>query len=94
MVDLIVDTGIEDLHQKWPGRLLRRLLPGYSESFFLEVDLNLIQERRPEVIYDKTYIKRYMLYKRLFKDFKFNFINNNLSVEASVNNILKKVSFK
>lgn len=92
MVDLMVDTGIEDLPQRWPGRLLRKFLPRDSASFFLKVDLKLIHERRPDTVYDKTHSKKYNLYKRLSTDFQLNTIDNNLSTEVVVSTIMNKVS--
>jgi len=94
MVDLMIDTGIGNLPQRWPGKLLRKFLPRCSESFYLKVDINLIHERRPDTIYDNTHDKKYDLYKKLSRDFKLNTIDNSLSIETAISNILNKVTLK
>jgi len=91
LVDLMVDTGIDNLYKKWPIRILKKLLPVDSACFFFEVDIDTIRTRRPDTMHDINYRKKYDLYKNLSKEFALDTIDNNLPIEVAVNTILEKI---
>lgn len=91
LVDLMIDTGIENLHQRWPGKILRKTLPATSFCFFLETDIDMIRKRRPDTAYDLTHEKRTRLYKIISKDLKIDTIDNNSTLQFSINRILERI---
>jgi len=92
LVDLMVDTRITNLHERWPGNILRMAIPVNSVCFFLDVDIDTIRDRRPDTAYDRTQKQRCELYKILSKDLNIHTLNNNLEVESTLTAILEKIN--
>jgi hypothetical protein len=91
LVDLMIDTGISDLHKRWPGRVLRRVLPAGSACFLLTADIETIHARKPDTAYDRTHGQRCALYKTISEDFSIEEIENNSTIESPVRIILGKI---
>lgn len=94
LVDLMVDTGIYDLYDKWPAKLLQKALPGSSASFLLNVDMDKIRLRKNETIYDLNYEKKYNCYKKLSARLRLNIIDNNTTVEETLKTIIQRINRK
>ncbi len=68
LVDLAVAFGDLGLHTRLPGRLYPRLLPRGSVAICLDLDVDTIRARRPELASDRCLPARVAAYRRLVSD--------------------------
>jgi len=91
LVDLCVDTGMDDFVLGWYGRSLLSLMPERSVYFIVSRDKVLVHECRPDVKADKDYDRRVELYKRVGAQYGLVLLCNDGTVEESLDIIRGQV---
>lgn len=90
--DILVDTmyAIDDnkFHQKKFGRLFLSMIPRKTTSVLLDVDEEIIKERRPDLAGDFTLPHRKDLYLTLAGDLAIPIVTPDGTVEATQRNLL------
>lgn len=87
LVDLCVDTGMEDFIFGAYGKTLIRLMPKQTCFFVVERNKSDVFKCRPDVMVDKNYEKRQILYKRAISELNLTLIDNNKSIDSSIKRI-------
>ncbi len=94
LVDLEVGLKDNKLHTKLPGSLYKCLLPRKAKIIILDAEINLIQERRPDLRSDTQLEMRLDAYRNLAYDYSINLFSNiNDVVEVNrriINHVLDK----
>ncbi len=91
LVDLCVDTGLDDFILGRYGRSLIALMPGGTEYFIVNRSKKLIYDCRPDVKADSNYDRRVQLYLRVADTFDLTLLNNNGTIDSSIKQIAKQV---
>ena len=89
LVDVIVDTGLENLIHKWMAGLYLKQVRGKSLVLFIDRDYEKITACRSELIHDYKMEKKIDTYRRIAKKEEWQVINNNGSLEDTKNQIIK-----
>ena len=69
LVDLAVDTGLDDVVFGWLGHRFVRLLPSPRLAVVLDRPVAAIRTTRPDVLLDRNFARRRTLYQRLAREF-------------------------
>lgn len=77
LVDLAVDTGLDDVIFGRIGRWLVRLLPAPRLVVVLTRERAAIAESRPDALLDRHFARRCTLYRRLAREFGLPVLDNN-----------------
>lgn len=88
IIDLMIDTGIDDLDSTWLGRALIGLLPEGTAVLPLVRERVALLAVRPESEVDDNFIRRLALYEQLVARQKLPAMENN----ASLDDLLSRVS--
>jgi hypothetical protein len=82
LVDLAVDTGLDDVVFGPLGRGLARLLPAPHLAVVLNRSVAAIRADRPDVLLDRQFARRRALYRRLAAEFGLPVLENDASPDA------------
>lgn len=85
LVDLCVDTNMDDFVLSGYGRSLIAMMPKRTTYFIVSRDKELVYDLRPDVKVDRYYDRRVGLYNRIANDFCLNMLCNNGTVGEAVN---------
>jgi thymidylate kinase len=77
LVDVMVDTGMDTLHEGRMGRAFLRLLPPDTRLILVNRELDRVLDARPEGRVDQNFIKRYRHYQAIAAHADVNTIDNN-----------------
>ncbi|MDW8340599.1 MAG: glycosyltransferase [Geminicoccaceae bacterium] len=88
LVDLCVDTGLEDLVFGRLGPRILRLLPRPAAAVVIERDPALIAESRPDALADRHFARRRALYRRLAETLGIPVVSNDGPIEHTIETIL------
>jgi len=91
LVDLAIDTGKEDFVFGAYGRSLIAMLPKPFKIFVIERDQLHIKRDRPDALFDRNHSDRQRLYRRLARDFDFQFLENNGEMAAILKAICRSL---
>ncbi|MCW9057764.1 MAG: hypothetical protein OQL11_02665 [Gammaproteobacteria bacterium] len=86
LVDVMVDTGMDTLHESRIGQAFLRLLPLGSRLILVNRDLDKVLEARPEGRVDQNFIKRYQHYQAISSRANVHTIDNN----GQLSNLLRQ----
>jgi glycosyltransferase involved in cell wall biosynthesis/thymidylate kinase len=89
LVDLAVDTGLDDLVLDRLGPRLAALLPSPRLVVLVSRSPRLIREGRPDALLDRNFARRRALYRRLADAYGIPVVENDGSPEAAVDQILR-----
>lgn len=92
LVDLCVDTGLDDLVLDRLGPRLLALLPRPAAAVVIQRSPALIAARRPDALADRNFARRRVLYQRLAARFDLPLIDNDGPIEATVEAVLEAVA--
>ena len=88
LVDLAVDTGMDDFVFGRYGRSLVAMLPDPKAIVMIERDTKLIADVRPDATAERHHTRRQQLYRRLAEEFSFPLIYNNGTLEDVCDKVL------
>lgn len=88
LIDLMIDTRIEELDRKWMGHALISLLPEGTMVLPLVREQGALLSVRPESEVDNNFLRRLELYEKLVERQKLLILDNN----SSLDDLLKRVS--
>jgi thymidylate kinase len=88
LVDLAVDTGLDDLVIDRLGPLLVRLLPRPRLVVLVSRPVALVRRDRPDALLDRHFMRRRALYERLAARFGIPVVENGGPAEAAVARVL------
>jgi len=91
LVDLMVDTNRMDLHASRIGRAFIRLLPQNTFTMFMNVDEQIIRQRKKDTLYDEHLDVKIKAYKILATSLNLQLIDNNRPFDIVKDEILNKV---
>jgi thymidylate kinase len=89
LVDLAIDTGLDDLIIDRLGPRLVRLLPAPRLVVLIDRPVALVRASRPDVLLDRNFARRRALYVRLAARFGIPVIENSGSPEAAIAGIMR-----
>ncbi len=92
MVDLEVDTKISFYHGTLLNSLFKFLIPNAAKCFLIKREFESVRKERDESINDNNFPKRHDLYIKHSTDASFINVNNNGTIEESVNQIIDKLN--
>lgn len=81
IIDLMIDTGIDDLDSTWLGRALIKLLPEGTVVLSLVREHGALLAARPESAVDDNFLRRLKLYEHLVTRQKLLVLENNSSLD-------------
>jgi glycosyltransferase involved in cell wall biosynthesis/thymidylate kinase len=87
LVDLAVDTGLDDVVLGPLGQRLARLLPSPRLTVVLDRPVAAIRAARPDVLLDRNFARRRALYRRLAREFALPVLINDGPPEAMLNRL-------
>lgn len=82
LIDLKIDTRIEDLQRRTIGRAFWRLLPSDSRLILIRRSREQVLSARPENRLDDNFDRRFMHYEALAREARIHTIDNDTSVQA------------
>ena len=88
LIDLCVDTGMDDFILGAYGKSLIKMMPKNTIYCVIFREKSLVLETRSDVAIDRNYERRVKLYQRAAKDFEFNVIINDGGIEDAVRKIM------
>lgn len=91
LVDLAVDTGLDDLVLDRLAPFVLRLLPRPAAAVVVQRDPALIARSRPDAVADRHFARRRALYQRLALRLGLPVVDNDGPVEATLDAILEAV---
>jgi|DewCreStandDraft_4_1066084.scaffolds.fasta_scaffold00166_137 glycosyltransferase involved in cell wall biosynthesis len=91
LVDLCVDTGLDELVLDRLGPRLLRLLPRPAAAVVVERSPELVAPVRPDAVADRHFERRRQLYRRLAARLDLPLIDNDGPIEATVEAVLEAV---
>jgi hypothetical protein len=89
LVDLAIDTGLDDLVLDRLGPRLAALLPGPRLVVLVSRSPRLIRESRPDALLDRNFARRRALYRCLAEAYGIPVVENDGPPEAVVDQILR-----
>lgn len=90
LVDLCIDTGMDDFILGRYGRSLLSLMPQEIKYFLVARDKQLVYKCRPDVKADANFDRRVSLYNRVASTFDLIPLNNNGTMDDSLNQLCKR----
>lgn len=91
LVDLAVDTGLDDLVISRLGPRLLRQLPSPRLLVIIERPVRLIQQDRPDALADRNFARRRALYGRIAREFGLAVVHNDGSPRRAIHQILARI---
>jgi len=91
LVDLAVDTGLDEFVFERLGPRILALLPKPTAAIVLERSPALVAASRPDVLADRNFARRRALYRRLADRFGLPRVENDGPIEATVEAVLEAV---
>jgi len=88
IVDLEVDTGINFSEKSFFIKAFKKLIPQRASCFLIQRNIQCVTKSRPEHIHDRNFIKRFRLFEQFVEDQRIKTIDNNASIENSVEKVL------
>lgn len=88
IIDLMIDTGIDELDDTWLGRAMIGLLPQGTAVLPLARERNALLAARPESEVDDNFVRRLALYDQIVARQNLPVMENN----ASLDDLLSRVS--
>jgi glycosyltransferase involved in cell wall biosynthesis/thymidylate kinase len=92
LVDLAVDTGLDELVFDRLGPRILALLPRPAAAIVLERSPALVAASRPDALADRNFARRRALYRRLADRFGLPIVENDGPIEATVEAVLEAVA--
>ena len=92
MVDLEVDTKISFYQGTLLNSMFKSLIPKKAKCFLIKREFESVREEREESLNDSNFPKRHDLYIKHSTDAEFISINNDGTIEESVNQIKAKLN--
>lgn len=89
IVDLMIDLNDDHFHETSIGKKYLRLIPKDAKLVLLDLDLELIHKRRPELIADMLLARRKELYHKLAYMYRIPVVDNTQSVSLVQKKILR-----
>lgn len=90
MVDLEVDTHIKFSNDGWLKKIFMSLLPADAPCYLISRDMDKVRKERDESLNDDNFPIRCELYKRHSEDDRLIIVDNNGTIDMSVQQIYKK----
>lgn len=94
MIDLMIDTGMEDLDSRWIGRAFLDLLPSGTVVLPLVRNRDALLKARPESALDRNHYRRLRLYNQLIARQVLRPLENNSSIDALMLQVLVRLGLK
>jgi len=94
LVDLAVDTKLENFIFSIYGKSLFKLMPKNTFFFILKRDFKKIKKNRKDVFIDKNLDRRIYLYEKISHLFPIVIIENNYKLKNTLNIIKSKLKLK
>lgn len=94
IIDLMVDTGIDNLDSTRIGRALIGLLPKGTVVLPLARDREALLQARPESRQDRNFSRRLQLYERLMAREQLQMLQNNSSLDELLVNVSSRVGLR
>ncbi|TCK19477.1 thymidylate kinase [Thiogranum longum] len=91
LIDLMIDTGIENLEKTHIGKAFLRLLPEGSLVLPILRQEKKVLGARPESRVDRNFSTRFRLYENLPEKFGLSEVRNDLGLEELLNTVAEKV---
>jgi len=88
IVDLSVDFKNPDLVLSWQGKLLKKFLLSNIVPIYIDVDKDVISNRRPDIQWDENFVTRQKLYKKIYEIYGGWKIDNNGEVESALKTVI------
>lgn len=88
-IDVCVDTNDPSFIRKTFPQLLLKALPRNTRLIFIKTSRSHILQRRPDIIHDEMFDKRFILYEEMQHYLRSIVVDNDGSLEASVNALEK-----
>ena len=92
VIDLEIDTHIDFTKGSFFPKSFKRLLPKNSLYFLIQRDYEKVRQVRDENMNDRNFSKRYGLYLKHSSEPDINVVDNNGSLEESINQVLNIIS--
>lgn len=91
LIDIMIDTGMDDLHQSWAGEKFIRLLP--EDALVLPVirGRQQVLDARPESKVDKNFDRRFQMYNEMPSYFGQEPLENIGSLEDIFSSVAERV---
>jgi hypothetical protein len=89
LVDLAVDTGLDDLVIDRLGPLLVGLLPRPWHVVLVTRPVALVRASRPDALLDRHFLRRRTLYLRLARRFGIPVVENDATAKTAIDDILR-----
>ena len=81
LIDIMIDTGKMDLHQKRLGRAFIRLIPKNSSIIVMDVDDTFIRVRKRDTLHDEHLSQKVTAYRSVSESLGLKVIDNNRPYE-------------
>ena len=91
LADLMVDTRKMNLHKTWVGKQFINFIPENSLTIVLDVDENIIRERKVDTLHDRNLSLKINVFDILSKDLDIVKINNNKDFQLVSNLLMNKI---
>lgn len=89
IIDLMIDLNDDHFYETSIGKKYLHLVPRDAKLILLDLDLELIYKRRPELAVDTLLARRQELYRELAQKYGIPIINNAQSVSSVQKDILR-----
>lgn len=94
LVDVISDTGLENLDESIVGRWYCNKIPASAKVFYISRSQENIIATRPELCHDRKLPSRIAIYEKFAKKYAWVTIDNNGSLEEAKNELRKNLVLK
>jgi thymidylate kinase len=94
LIDLMVDTGIDELWDRWAGRAIVRLVPKDALVLALSRDAEDLLRARPESEVDKNFSKRLELYEQISQKYNLDPVRNSGSRDELLARVAERVGIQ
>lgn len=89
LIDLMIDLNDFDLLKKKKGRIFLRLIPNYAKSLLIDLDEQIIRERRRDLLNDDLMEIKRRQYIKIADEFDIDIFNNYNNIEIVSDSIIK-----
>ena len=91
LVDLMVDTNRMDLHKTWIGKAFIKLVPASTITMVMNVDEQIIRQRKKDTLYDEHLDVKIKAYKIIAASLNLPLIDNNRPFDTVKKEILHRI---
>lgn len=84
LIDIIIDTHLEDLDKTWMGRRFLNLMPTHTNVLPMLRNKDDLLSARPESAVDRNFDDRVALYEKIIKNNDLTPIINNMALEETL----------